>query len=225
MRPRRILGPLLVLIVVLLACATLLSFFTTPDLLAASDDPRTAEEAIRRAVCAPDAQPIEFNERTTRRLEDGVQLTYDSRCVSSSGKVSPRFAGHVTVQRLARVTIGPEDDPIWGSYYWHAVALPPARSEDALLPGPAHHGDLVGYGAGGGGGGSVGNYAAVRGRVLAPERVAAVEAVFDNGRAVREPTDRDVFVIIEPGANELRELRVLGSDGRVVQTIRVPGGQ
>ncbi len=225
MRPRRILGPLLVLLVPLLACATLLSFFTTPNLVAANDDPQTAEEAIRREVCAPGAQPIEFNERTTRRFEDGVQLTYDTRCVSSSGKLTPRFAGYVTVRRLPRMVIGPEDDPIWGSYDWHAVALPPARSEDALLPGPAHHGDLVGYGAGGGGGMAVGNYAAVRGRVLVPERVAAVEAVFDNGRAVREPTDRDVFVIIEPGANELRELRVLGSDGRVVQTLRVPSGQ
>lgn len=221
MGPRRILGSLLVLCVVLLAFGALLTFFVVPDLFAASDDPHTADEAIRRAVCAPDAQPIEFNERATRRFEDGAQVTYDARCRSSSGEVSPRFAGYVTVQKLARAAIGPEDDPIWGSYFWNAVAVPPTTSDGAFLPPPSQSSDLVAYEAGGGWGMAVGNYAVVRGRVLVPGRVAAVEAVFDNGRAVREPTDRDVFIIVEPGANEARELRVMDTDGRVLQSIRL----
>lgn len=221
MGPRRFLRPLLALAIVLLTCGALLTFLAMPNPFLASDHPRNADEAIRRAVCAPDGELIEFNERGTRRFEVGAQVTYDARCRSSSGMLSSRFAGHVTVQRLARMTIGPEDDPIWGSYFWDAVAAPPTGIQDALLPAASHPGDLVAYGVGGGGGMAVGNYAVVHGRVLAPGRVAAVEAVFDNGRAAREPATRDVFIIVEPGANEVRELRVLSTDGRVLQVIRL----
>ncbi len=66
MGPRRILGPLLALLLVLLPCGAFLTFLAIPNPFAASDEPHTADEAIRR-VFAPDAQPIEFNER--RRID------------------------------------------------------------------------------------------------------------------------------------------------------------
>ncbi len=143
----------LTLLIGLLACTVLQALVMIPaDMIKGRDDPKTAGEAVRRAICKPDDAPAEFNERETHRFKDGMLITYDARCTSASGGVSPPFPGCVRVNRLPRITLRPPDDPIWGRYFWSAQAIPPGRSEDVLLTEPYHPDDLVAFGAGRGGG-------------------------------------------------------------------------
>jgi hypothetical protein len=225
---RGILRPVFTLLFVLFACAVLPALVMLPvDMIGGRNEPQTAEEAVRRAVCSPGKAPAEFNERQRRRFEGGMLVTYDAWCPSPSGGVSAPFPGHVAVERLPRFTFGPPDKPIWGRYFWQADAFPPMGTYYPPGPdtGPPSRAGLVAYGTASGEGGAYGRYAVVGGRVLAPGRVASVEAVFDNGRTVRQRADRGVFAIGSLGAKEAKELRALDADGRVLQSIRVPRGQ
>lgn len=225
---RGVLRPVFTLLMVLFACTVLpMLVMLTLHMIEGRNDPKTAEEAVRQAVCSPDKAPVMFNERQRHGFKDGMLITYDARCSSSSGGVSAPFPGHVTVERLPRFTFGPPDNPIWGRYFWQADALlpmgtyyPPEQNAD-----PSTRADLIAYGTASGEGGALGRYVVVGGRVLAPKRVVSVEAVFDNGRTVRQRVDRGVFAIGGLGANEAKELRVLDADGRVLQSIQVPRGQ
>ena len=219
MAPRSILRPVLTLLIVLFACTVLPVFVR---MIEARDAPQTAEEAVRGAVCPTGDAPAELNERGTHRFEEGMLITYDARCSSASGGVSPPLPGYVLVEKLPRFTFGPPDNPIWGTYFWAALAPPIGRYEPAEQDtDPSSRAGLITHSAGNGKGRAFGVYAVLVGQVLAPERVASVEAVFDNGRRVRQRADQGVFAIAGLGASEVRELLALGVDGRVLQSVRL----
>ena len=60
--------------------------------------------------------------------------------------------------------------------------------------------------------------AVVYGRVVEPE-VVAVEAVFDNGRTLRDEPTEGIFGLIAPGSEGVCELRALGEGGEVLGRI------
>lgn len=93
------------------------------------DSSKTAEEAIRRAVCAPDAAPVELNERTVHRRPDWVAMSYVARCPTTGGDSTPPFAGFVTAMRLPRLTVGPRERPFLQIAYRDAGATSPERGD------------------------------------------------------------------------------------------------
>ncbi len=66
-------------------------------------------------------------------------------------------------------------------------------------------------------------YAFIAGRVLAPGRVAAVEASFDDGGTARGRVEGQAFILVGWGARNGCELRALDPGGRVLERIPLVG--
>ena len=133
------------------------------------------------------------------------------------------FAGFATVERLPLWNIGPEDDPIVSRHRWEAFAMPPTHDEGTRQQvDPSLGAKLVSYATGSvESGNGAERFALVHGKVLAPQKVSAVEVVFDNGRTVRRDTERAVFAVAGRGATDIRHLRVLDGEGTVLESVNL----
>ncbi|MBD1871523.1 hypothetical protein H6F95_30320 [Cyanobacteria bacterium FACHB-471] len=65
--------------------------------------------------------------------------------------------------------------------------------------------------------------AMIYGEILSPD-VTAIEVIFDTGESLRQENKDGVFAIASPEATEVREIRVLGENGQILQrdTNRLP---
>ncbi len=161
----------------------------------------TPEEAARRSVCAQGV-PRNFRVHGTRSWERGVVLLYSAHCPSPPNAPIPEPEVPVSGFRLLQ-------DGLLG---WRVVLVGVASDGKEARPG-----QLVDYSPGGGRGGHLGSYGYVSGRVLAPDKVRVVEAIFDNGRVMRDDTPRELFALFSLGTGGPCELRTLDKDGRVLQ--------
>lgn len=107
---------------------------------------------------------------------------------------------------------------VWERRFWDAYAIPSGAetvAEDGAPADPARFIACDGYGVLGEGDGFA------SGRVIAHDRVEAVEAVLGDGRTLRGGVERGVWVLLAGGSGQLREVRAIGADGRVLQRIRL----
>lgn len=219
-KPRRLRSFALAGLLLALACLALpLALGRSPlDLLASrADGPSAREAAVRRAACAPDLEPLEFNVHRIYPRGHFSVIQFEARCAPAVAGVAPLFAGLGSVSRLPQREYQLWGVTVWTTYSLHTSTIPPDKRsalEEAAFRPPRD--ELVAYGYGEAFGGAF-----VSGSVVAPERVAAVEAVFDAGLEVREPTTRGVFAIYGPKTKRVRELRVLDREGRVLRRVDV----
>ncbi len=143
----------------------------------------TPEEAARRSVCAQGV-PRNFRVHGTRSWERGVIVLYSARCPSPPDAPIPEPEIPVSGFRLL-------EDGLFG---WRVVLVGSAGDGKE-----ARSGQLVSYRPGGGRGGRLGSYGYVSGRVLAPDKVRAVEAIFDNGRVMRDDAPGELFALFSLG--------------------------
>ncbi len=171
-------------------------------LRALAERSRTPEQAARRVVCAPDDIPEEFHIRERREWEDYMVVLYSARCSPAHPVAAqpPVFPGYTVVSK--------------GLFSWSASPGSSGRDlveKDLVREMP---GELVTYTAGGGLNAAFGH---VRGHVHAPEKVSAVEVLFDSGEIVRGDVTDGVYVVFATGTTGACELRALGADDRVLQ--------
>ncbi len=197
----------------------LLFSLTLPDTGVSGDErPRTAGEAVRRAVCAPPGrdpgdEAAEFHEREAWPRASGSVVLFDARCAAGGGRPGPMFAGVATAQLLPDRSL-----EVLGVTVWEDHAIPSSAETGAGYGAPAEPSDFIaydGYGVMEEGDGFA------SGRVIAHDRVDAVEAVLGDGRTLRGGVERGVWVLLAGGSGQMREVRAIGADGRVLQRIRL----
>ncbi|MDP9381765.1 MAG: hypothetical protein M3Q29_16795 [Chloroflexota bacterium] len=167
----------------------------------------TPEEAVRRSVCAQGV-PRNFRVHGTRSWERGVIVLFSADCPSPPDAPIPEPEIPVSGFRLLQ-------DGLFG---WRVVIVGSAADGKE-----ARSGQLVSYRPGGGRGGRLGSYGYVSGRVLAPDKVRAVEAIFDNGRVMRDDAPGELFALFSLGTGGPCELRTLDKDGRILQRFDLVG--
>jgi hypothetical protein len=161
------------------------------------------EDVVRRNlgnICPQNTVAEDFHVLNTRKWSARKIVVYRVNCRSEN--VIPvknrNFLGH---QVVVRKGLG-----------WQA-----SGSGDRLEVLPQPPGELVHYGIGlnqknvGGD-----RHTVIYGEVLKP-KVAAVEATFDNGRTLRDEGKDGILAMVLPEAVEVREIRVLGADGQILQ--------
>ncbi len=209
----RLLSPIMALLLLCLACSVLGSLqragqaseFTRPGGAA------TPQEAVRRGLCGED-DPSEFRvydvrQMTQRYGQEGPErwatVVYRGVCPPRGvGAQGEEYVGVVDVRR-----------------YWFSWELLGGYLGDrfAGVGGPGRFVTLGSHGNGQTMDGAW--YASVTGRVVAPDRVTAVEVSFDNGRSVRREVDGRAFILVGWGARNPCELRAIGDGGRVLERI------
>ena len=180
----------------LLASCVLVSFFPGsplgPGIL-----PVTPEAGARMA--SPCGRGLGFRVLDTRPTVRGVLVTYSIRSFSPLGGGLVAYLGHAYMERE-------EDGIFWsdlgggGCGQWqgdpgdHPVTLNFGHSEHEVL---------------------------VYGYPLTAE-VEAVEAAFDNGQKLWDEADDGAFTLQFQGSAQACEVRVLGANAKVLETIEVP---
>lgn len=211
------------LVLGVLSCLALSLVFAMPlpPLGGSGDDPETPGAAALEAACGSRVEPLDFHIRDTLRLDGGAVILYDARCPSPVDDVAAsRFAGAAVVQDLVRRSARIGGRVVWEDRYWSAhtemFGDMPLLGEG--LP-PVARGPLISYEPWGASGWSegIGRHEYVSGRVLAPERVAAVETVLGDGSIARGGVDRGVWVLFALESGGIREVRALDRDGMVLQ--------
>ncbi len=225
-----VLGPLLLLG----SCLVVSSFLGWLPSQQASEERgirgEVPEEVARRSVCPGSSLPLDYNVRgTTRSGPDRIVFVYDAVCPPGERSPSGRFAGFATVVHELGPYIQVGDRIIWGERYWRAVGAPGYRLQPSLPPSgehrePERRGGFVRVEVWGSGEAGGVPHAFVGGVVLAPDRVATIEAVLEDGRTITGATDRDVFFVYAEDANEIREVRVLDRAGNPLQRLSDPYG-
>ncbi len=200
-------------LVVILACTTFgfLGRAVTASSFTLPWGNRTPADAARKAVCG-DVMPTEFEVYDTYYGEDKIPyatVVYRAECPPT--KEDPdgsEFGDFMTAHRQwfswRLLDVGNGDLPLHA--YPHG--LTPAR--------PEH---LLDYNIGGGEDVPTGPFAFVDVHILAPKRVAAVAAAFDNGETIRRRVgdDATATILLLPGAKAVCEVSALDSGGRVLR--------
>lgn len=181
------------ILALVLAAYFLVSHFRSPSLPVIPFLP-TIDRVALAWVCYPD-QARQFQIHNRYEWERGTVLTYTVQCPPGSEGPKDLSPGFMLLKR---------DIFGWQELY--------RTGERQATPG-----QLVDYESGGRKGGEMGDYAYVYGKVLAPSRVAVVEALFDNGRILRSGADGGVYVLLAPDSNGPCELRALDSDNQVLE--------
>ena len=161
------------------------------------------EYVVRRNlgnICPQNTVAEDFHILSTRKWSAKKIVVYRVNCRSEN--VIPiknrSFLGHQVVVRK--------------EISWQALG-----SGDRLEVLPQPPGELVHYGIGynkknvGGD-----RHTVIYGEILIP-KVAAVEVTFDNGKTLRDEGKDGILTMALPEAVEVREVRVLGADGQVLQ--------
>ncbi len=163
-------------------------------LLAYLPAPVPPQEVARREVCVGQRGSFRVHRVYEGRREALVLYTTD--CLPGP---SPYF-GRMQLGRIGRS---------WGELSRNATTM-----DDSVRPE-----ELVSHESGGLVAGTGERYAFVYGQILAPGRVRAVEASFDDGSVVRDAGAGGVFYLFADGSAGPCELRVLGDGDRVVRRI------
>ena len=145
---------------------------------------------------------------------------------SYSSTPGARQAPWPEVRRRRYCAAAPDRGPeilgvaVWECRFWEADAIPSGAEKgtgdrDGALADPSDLLTCYGYGVME----VVDGFAS--GRVMVHDRVAVVEAVLGDGRKVRGGIERGVWVLLAEGSGQMREVRTIGADGRVLQRIRL----
>ena len=151
------------------------------------------DEAVRQQVDDGAANVHDFAVQRTRMWEDKTIVLYSSATNPTGRLEIPEF-GYALVQRQG---IGWTVDR---RVSFGGTPVPPlvAYSTDQLDTTLLIFGKVTG------------------------EAVAAVEVTFDTGEVVRDEADDNVFALFSKHSTQLRELRVLGANGQVLQRYTQP---
>lgn len=230
MKATRVLIAVPVLLLLLGALSCLLIWIALVRPFQATDSsgdtrPQTAEEAMRRAACAPTGHSlgsragdkiVDFHVRDNLQRGSERLVFFDARCAMEGGRPGPRFASIASVRLLPDWGIEIGSRRVWESRFWDAHAVP---SGAQIVAGDTAPADATGFITTDGYGVMDQDDGFASGRVLVPGRVAAVEAVLGDGRTVRGGVERGVWVLLGQGGGQMRELRAIGTDGQVLQRI------
>lgn len=194
------------------------------------------EDAVRHGVLddrsecsqsyAPEARILgDFRILRTIKSSLGAFVLYRLICrdVTTSIKQASLYASFVrhtnSVWRTRKIIL-PEDDISYKNenkrnvWQLHSTTL----SADYLEPPPRGFVDYLLYSRAVKGKNPDGSYTSISGRTLT-SKVVAVEATFSTGQTLRDQVINGVFLMILPRAAKVRELRIRGVNGQVLQSI------
>ena len=166
-----------------------------------SFNPQTEILSNLESICPPPKNAIEdFRIVGSRDWSRGKVALYEATCRSKDpAQPSMRYFGH---HIFVRSLIG----------WQYSGGGSSGTSLNAPQSSPK---EFVDYSSGSGGDGS-NRRAVISGRIL-NSQVTAVEAIFNNGRIMRDSGADDVFAMVSSGASAVCELRVLGANDKVLQ--------
>ncbi|HEY9605411.1 MAG TPA: hypothetical protein V6C85_27650 [Allocoleopsis sp.] len=149
-------------------------------------------------ICSPQSVAEDFRLLGSRKWSHKAIVIYRVNC-QTKNRFPPQIKNQLGYKILARKGIG-----------WQVVG---GGEHLEVLPQPL--GELVQYGTSRNPNHQA-RQAIIYGEILSPT-VAAVEVTFDNGKTLQDKGKGGIFVLTIPEAVGIREVRVLGTDGHVLQ--------
>ncbi len=173
------------------------------------------KDLVRKSVVCPTdkkAKIENFQVLSTQRWSQGVIVLYSALCpAKNQQEPMQKVFGHKVLKRNGISWL------VSGSDSYTSDDRVSDKAEklvdyDISKSSPNHRGQLASQP-----GSSVDQtYTIIYGRSL-QDKVAKIEATFDNGMILRDRIENKVFALIAPGATGVCELRVLGADNQILK--------